>query len=97
MTWRFPVARLALVPLLIGAGPLVVKSAVPVPELDALFDRADGWIGAEGAYSVALSPKRTLWLFSDTWVGKVREGRRTDATIVNNTVGVQARSRRCTG
>src|SRR5579883_3497504 len=25
----------------------------------------------------------------DTWVGKIRDGRRTDATIVNNSVGVQ--------
>lgn len=80
----------AVVPLLVGAGPPVVKSAAPAPELDALFDRADGWIGADGAYSVALAPDRRLWLFSDTWVGKVRDGRRTDATIVNNTVGVQA-------
>jgi hypothetical protein len=79
----------ALVPLLLGAGPPVVKSAAPAPGLDALFDRAEGWIGADGAYSVALSPKKTLWLFSDTWVGKVRDGRRTDATIVNNSVGVQ--------
>ena len=79
----------ALVPLLLGAGPPVVKSAVPAPNLDALFDRADGWNGADGAYSIALSPKQTLWLFSDTWVGKIRSGRRTDATIVNNTVGVQ--------
>jgi hypothetical protein len=31
-------------------------------------------------------------LFSDTWVGKIRDGRRTDATIVNNTVGVQSGS-----
>ncbi len=79
----------ALIPLLLGAGPPVVQSSVPAPELDALFERADGWIGADGAYSVALSPSRTLWLFSDTWVGKIREGKRTDATIVNNTVGVQ--------
>src|SRR5262249_13244252 len=27
--------------------------------------------------------------FSDTWVGKVREGRRVDATIVNNSVAIQ--------
>src|SRR5262245_58110909 len=80
----------ALIPLLLGAGPPVVESAAPAPDLDALFDRADGWIGADGAYSVALSPRRTLWLFSDTWVGTIRDGRRTDATIVNNTVGVQA-------
>jgi hypothetical protein len=77
----------------LGAEPPVVKSAAPAPDLDALFVRADGWIGADGAYSVALSPRRTLWLFSDTWVGKVRAGRRTDATIVNNTVGVQEGSK----
>jgi hypothetical protein len=80
-----------MVPLLLGGGPPVVSSAAPAPELDALFERADGWIGADGAYTVALSPTRTLWLFSDTWVGKVRDGRRTDAIIVNNTVGVQER------
>ena len=32
---------------------------------------------------------KTLWLFSDTWVGKVRDGRRVDGTIVNNTVAIQ--------
>jgi hypothetical protein len=74
---------------LLGAGPPVVKSAAPAPDLDALFDRTEGWIGADGAYSVAWSPRRTLWLFSDTWVGKIRDGRRTEATMVNNTVGVQ--------
>lgn len=83
------IAWVALVSPAFGAERPVVKSAAPAPELDALFARADGWIGADGAYSVAVSPKRTLWLFSDTWVGKVRDGRRTDATIVNNTVGVQ--------
>lgn len=79
----------ALVLPTLGDGPPVVKSAAPAPELDALFEQADGWIGADGAFSVAFSPKRTLWLFSDTWVGKVRDGRRTDATMVNNSVGVQ--------
>ncbi len=90
MARRWVLGWVALVPLLLGAGPPVVQSAAPAPDLDALFVRADGWIGADGAYSVALSPGRTLWLFSDTWVGKVRDGRRTDATIVNNSVGVQA-------
>lgn len=76
----------------IGAEAPVVKSAVPAADLDALFQREDGWIGADGVYSVALSPKKTLWLFSDTWVGKVRDGRRVDATLVNNSIGVQDRS-----
>ena len=72
-----------------GSEPVVVKSAVVAPDLDALFENIDGWIGGDGAYSVSLAPHQTVWLFSDTWVGKVREGRRTEATIVNNTVAVQ--------
>jgi hypothetical protein len=35
---------IALVPLLLGAGPPLVKSAAPAPDLDALFNRAYGWI-----------------------------------------------------
>jgi hypothetical protein len=89
MTRLWIIVWIAWTPLLLGAEPPVVKSAAPAPDLDALFDRANGWIGADGACSVALSPKRILWLFSDTWVGKIRDGRRTDATIVNNSVGVQ--------
>lgn len=68
--------------------PTVVK-AEPAPELDALFRRTEGWIGADGAFSVPLSDKRTLWLFSDTWVGTIRDGKRKPETIVNNSVGVQ--------
>lgn len=61
----------------------------PAPELTALFQSREGWIGGDGAYSVSLSPTRTLWFFSDTWVGKIKDGKRTDATIVNNSVGLQ--------
>jgi hypothetical protein len=86
------VRGLFFLPLLLGAGPPVVRSAAPAPDLDALFQRTDGWIGGDGAFSVALSPTRTLWLFNDTWVGKIRNGRRTDATMVNNTVGIQDRA-----
>src|SRR5581483_4308811 len=67
---------------------LVVVSAKPALELNALFEGRDGWIGADGAYSVPLSSGRSLWLFSDTWVGKVQEGKRADATIVNNTAAI---------
>ena len=49
-------------PLLLGAGPPVVQSSAPAADLDALFERTDGWIGGDGAYSVVLSPARTIWL-----------------------------------
>jgi hypothetical protein len=62
--------------------------AEPMPELNALFQPHEGWIGGDGAYTVSIGPDRTLWLFSDTWVGSVRNGKRVNATIVNNTLGL---------
>jgi hypothetical protein len=68
--------------------PSVVK-AEPDAALSARFRSKDGWVGGDGAYSVALSETRALWLFSDTWVGAVRDGKRKGVALVNNTVGVQ--------
>lgn len=34
------------------------------------FERSEGWLGADGAYSLPLSQQRTLWVFSDTVAGK---------------------------
>jgi hypothetical protein len=67
-----------------------VRKAVPAPEWNTKFDGKEGWVGGDGAYSVVLGPRRVLWLFSDTLIGKVQNGRRTGAVMVNNTVGVQA-------
>ncbi len=83
------IACLLLAAQLADATPSVFTEARPVPEMNALFEQKDDWIGADGAYSVALTPERTLWLFSDTWVGSVRAGKRTNATIVNNSLGLQ--------
>jgi hypothetical protein len=69
--------------------PPEVVQATPVEALNATFRRTDGWVGADGAYSVPLSDRRTLWLFSDTFVGSIRSGKRTGVTMVNNTVGIQ--------
>ncbi|VTS01146.1 Uncharacterized protein OS=Amycolatopsis azurea DSM 43854 GN=C791_3997 PE=4 SV=1: DUF4185 [Gemmata massiliana] len=68
--------------------PTVVK-AEPDAALNSRFRLKDGWVGGDGAFSVVLSDKRALWLFSDTWIGTVRDGKRKDVTMVNNTVGVQ--------
>lgn len=67
-----------------------VVSAGPAPGLNAKFRRTEGWVGADGAYSVVLSDKKALWLFSDTLVGSIHDGKRTLQTMVNNSVGVQA-------
>lgn len=60
-----------------------------LPEWNARFEQKQGWIGGDGAYSVGLKPDRVAWLFSDTWIGKIQDGKRFDATIVNNTLAIQ--------
>ncbi|MBA4146682.1 MAG: DUF4185 domain-containing protein [Verrucomicrobia bacterium] len=59
------------------------------PELNAFFRKTNGWIGADGAYSIPLSRNKTLWLFSDTWIGTVRDGKRSDVKMINNTIAIQ--------
>ncbi len=39
------------------------------------FPYQDGWYGGDGAYSIALDERRTLWLFGDTFVSEDK-GRR---------------------
>src|SRR5262245_46970781 len=79
-TWLIAALILAEPP----AAPLVVESAKPRPDLAALFVRTSGWTGSDGAYSIALGPKRSLWLFGDTWIGRVADGRRVGPRMINN-------------
>lgn len=64
-------------------------SVQPSPEYDALFYRRKGWTGADAAYSVALNDNVTLWLFGDTWIGDIVNGRHKNATLVNNSIALQ--------
>jgi Domain of unknown function (DUF4185) len=76
------------------AGDITPYSAVEAPQWTALFNRREGWTGADGVYSIPMSgderpgsgaSSRTLIVFSDTFVGTVRpNGSRIDTTLVNN-------------
>ena len=35
----------------------------------SFYPYRQGWLGGDAAYSVPLSPGRTLWLFGDTFIG----------------------------
>lgn len=61
-----------------------------LPAYDAAFARTSGWTGGDGAYTVALDRGRVLWLFGDTFIGRVQDGRRTDAHLVNNSAAIQS-------
>lgn len=80
-----------------GAGPAAppgpavptVVSAEPASAWNAKFDGKKGWIGGDVAYSVAIGPRRVVWLFGDTFLGTAQDGQRHQAVMVNNTVAVQ--------
>jgi hypothetical protein len=75
----------------VRASAAVPKYSVEtMPQYDALFTKEKGWTGADGAYSVALSDTLTVWLYSDTWIGDIVDGRHKDATMINNSIALQS-------
>ncbi len=92
-TLQKPIIRiLVIISLLLPAAACLSQPHVSVevlPYYNALFERQNGWTGADGAYTVKLSRNRILWLFGDTWYGEIREGRHTNATLVNNSIAIQ--------
>jgi hypothetical protein len=61
-----------------------------LPGHDAAFERTAGWTGGDGAYTIGLGEGRVLWMFGDTFVGRVGEGRRIDSRLINNSAAIQA-------
>jgi hypothetical protein len=80
---------LLLLSLVLACSSLPNVVVEVLPQYDALFSNQDGWTGADGAYSVALTPDMTAWFFGDTWVGQIIAGRHANATLVNNSVAIQ--------
>ena len=71
-------------------GPMPrVQIAQPQPQWNADFAGGSGWIGADGVYSAPLPKGRIAWIFSDTFMGKVADGHRQGAVMVNNTIAIQ--------
>src|SRR5580658_682041 len=59
-------------------------SAACAPE----FPYADGWLGGDGVFSIALEAGRVLWLFDDSFVdGEVRASR-AGSKLIANTVAI---------
>jgi hypothetical protein len=69
--------------------PLTVLSVETMPHLNSVFERTEGWTGADGAYSIKLDSSRTLWTFGDTWIGGIVAGSRVDSKMINNSAAWQ--------
>lgn len=60
------------------------------PAADRLFRSDARWLGADGAYSVALGKGRSLWLFAHTFVAREPGGKRAGSTMIRNCIGIQS-------
>ena len=86
-----PGAALVLGLLAAGAEAQVLAPRGEVaPRLEELLHgRRQGWLAADGAYSLPLSPQVVLWTFGDSIIGTVRDGSRGGSTMVNNALALQ--------
>jgi hypothetical protein len=68
------------------------EAVAPDPYFNGLFTRYDGgWTGGDGTYSVQLPDERTLWMFGDSFVGRVApdRSRSKHSPLINNCFVVQ--------
>ncbi len=67
--------------------------ATPDVEWDAVFSRTEGWTGGDVAGTVDLGDGRTVWVFGDSWIGKVSHGRHASGShMINNAIAIQRHS-----
>ena len=59
------------------------------PDADRLFRRDRRWRGGDDAYSIALSPGRTLWLFGDSFIAAYPNAPRRECTMIHNSIAIQ--------
>ena len=60
----------------------------PKFDCEPSFPFAQGWLGADAAYSIPLEGGRDLWIFGDTLYGDERKVVGDDPKMVRNTVGI---------
>lgn len=64
-------------------------AAADDPSWEAVFQRTEGWTGADGINTADLLDGRILWIFGDTWIGEIQQGRHSlNSELVNNTLAV---------
>jgi len=64
-------------------------TAPTTPTSSGYFPYQQGWLGADGAYSVPIGAGKSLWFFADTFVGAAGATSRTQATgFVHNTTAI---------
>jgi len=66
--------------------PEKYTAEAPSKQCLPVFPDKDGWYGGDGAYSIKLDQKRTLWLFGDTFAAREKDRNdRVDMDVVLGT------------
>jgi hypothetical protein len=87
---RISQSRVGWIGLLLATAS-VMAVAAPMPsgnDVEARgFPYQEGWLGADGAYSIPTGPGSSLWIFADTFVGPVNATSRKQSTaFLHNTI-----------
>ena len=75
--------------LVLSAAFLQAQQVERLENLTDQFRRTNGWTGGDGVYSIPLNKETNLWLFSDSWVGEIRDNRHHQSRLINNSVALQ--------
>ena len=66
-----------------------ISATVVDDDWNRVFTRQSGWTGADVAGSAEIGNGRVLWMFGDTWIGRVVDGRHAAGShLVNNSIAV---------
>lgn len=72
-----------------GGGAIQVPTAPTTPTPSGYFPYQQGWLGADGAYSIPIGSGKSLWIFADTFVGASGATARGQATgFIHNTIAI---------
>lgn len=72
------------------ATPMPIFTTVPLPEYNALFYRETEWTGADADVSIPLSENVVLWLYGDTFISDIQNGKRVCGfCLVRNSIALQ--------
>jgi hypothetical protein len=75
-----------------GGSPTTNSPPPPTPTAkcaSGYFPCQQGWLGADGAYSVPLGGGQSLWIFADTFIGPASATSRTQSTgFIHNSIAV---------
>ena len=71
-----------------GGGSQAPSSPTPAQGI-TYFPYQQGWLGADGAYSVPLGATQSLWIFGDTFIGAATATSRTQSTgSLHNSIAI---------